>query len=131
MSTTTTEPTTGTIAAEPPAPVAQTAPTPIQAQVPTQSTFEHFFTACHHAAALIYDDVVAGEKIISQWRSDNPQLAALFDQGVTYVSDILLAHGLPVMQGVLVVKTIGAALKMMAAGDPTVVSGTPVVAAVA
>jgi hypothetical protein len=97
-----------------------TAPTPPAPAQPSESTFEHFMSACRHGAALIYHEVVAAESAIANWRSDNPQLSALFDQGVQYVEDLCLAHGIPVMQGVLVVKTIGSALKQMASADPSV-----------
>lgn len=93
---------------------------------PDPGHFAHFMMLCNHAAALIYHDIVSAEASIDKWRSDNAVVANLFDQGVQYVSDTAAAFGLPVAQGMTVVKTIGAALKMMAANDSTVVSGTAV-----
>jgi hypothetical protein len=113
-------------------PTAPTPADPVPAIPPvTQSPSElgHFLGLCSHAAALIYHDVLAVETKIEAWRSDNPALAGLFDQGLQYVSDVATSFGLPVTQGLLVVKTIGAALKQMAANDPTVKSGSSVVPA--
>lgn len=90
------------------------------------SVFDSFISACRHGAALIYHDVVAAETTITKWRSDNPAVAGIFDQGVQYVNDVLTAHGIPVAEGVIVVKTIGAALKEMAAGDPSIATVTVV-----
>lgn len=87
------------------------------------SAIDRFFAACDRGAALVYHDVVAVETDIAKWRSDNPKVSDLFDQGVQYVSDVLTAHGIPVIDGVLVVKTLGAAMKKMAAGDVGVASG--------
>lgn len=106
------------------APVTPAAPVQaIPPAVQSPSELGHFLALCNHAAGLIYHDVVAAETKIEAWRSDNPQLAALFDQGVQYVADVATTFGLPVTQGVLVVKTIGSALKQMAANDVTVQSG--------
>lgn len=84
----------------------------------------HFLAACNHAASLIYHDVAAAEAAVANWRSDNPQLSAIFDQGTQYVEDLLGSYGVPVPQGILVFKTIGAALKQMAANDVSL--ATPV-----
>lgn len=99
--------------------------------VPSESLLTHFWTACNNAAKLIYADVAAVETKITEWRSDNPALAPLFNQGVTFVEEIFETFAVgTVPGGGLVVKAIGAALKGLAAADSSMSTTTPMTAVV-
>lgn len=106
-----------------------TAPSTPAPAAPPVGAIGHFLALCDRGAALIYHDVVAVSTKFEEWRSDNPALTPLFDTAVQYLQTTATAFGLPVAQGLIVVQTIGAALKQMAAADNSLKSGSSVVPA--
>lgn len=91
--------------------------------------FEHQWTALRHGAAAVYHEVVAIEGDATKWTTDNPDVGALASAGLSmaesYLSRYAGALGIPVPALSLVGEDVLAALKAMAAADPTVQSGGP------
>lgn len=81
-----------------------------------------FFLAMHKGAELVYHEVVAVETVVTAWRTDNPAVAALIQQGVTLGSAFLSAHGLPVADAALAAQAVVATLRGMASNDTSVPS---------
>ncbi len=73
-------------------------------------------------AALVYHDVLAIQINATKWSEQNPAIASLLQRGVTYVLSLLAADGLPTRDVWLVATTVEAALKELAANDPTIPS---------
>lgn len=80
------------------------------------------FAAAQRGAALVYHQILATGVEVKAWEADNPQIAALVEQGVTYATGALTRFGLPVGAISVVGEDILAALKALAAGDATVPS---------
>jgi hypothetical protein len=80
--------------------------------------------AARTAAATVYHDIAAVEQTVTQWHADNPALAALVDQAVAVAQSSLTNLGVPVGAIKVVWSDIEAALKLMAAGDASVVGPT-------
>jgi hypothetical protein len=84
--------------------------------------------AARTAAATVYHDITTVEQNVTQWHADNPALAALVDQAVAVAQSSLTNLGVPVDAIKVVWSDIEAALKLMAAGDASVVGATSLTA---
>lgn len=115
MSTTTTvNPTTPTPpATEPPAPQSAA----------SSGWFNAVITGIEHGANTVYHRVLAVENDLTKWEASNPELTALVGEGLAYADSFLTRMGVPVGAVVVVGSDILAALKALAAADPTVTSG--------
>jgi hypothetical protein len=84
--------------------------------------------AARTAAATVYHDITTVEQNVTQWHADNPALAALVDQAVAVAQSSLTNLGVPVGAIKVIWSDIEAALKLMAAGDASVVGATSLAA---
>lgn len=83
--------------------------------------------AADHAAAVVYHDVVSVERDATQWHADHPEVGPMLTVGESYLSSVLHAAGIDLPSVLTAGKLLLGALKGMAANDPTVMSGGPVV----
>lgn len=93
---------------------------------PAASTgwFNAVITGIEHGANTVYHRVVALEDDLTKWESGNPALAGLVEEGLAYAESFITRMGVPVGAVVVVGSDVLAALKALAAADPTVSSGS-------
>jgi hypothetical protein len=111
------------------APTTPTTPTPpavaptAQPQAASAGWFNAVITGIEHGANTVYHRVVAVEEDVTKWETSNPELTALVSEGLAYAESFLTRMGVPVGAVVIVGSDILAAMKALAAADPTVPSG--------
>jgi hypothetical protein len=88
-------------------------------------TLSDIIAAAEHGAALVYHEIVAIERDVTQWQQAHPQVGPLIAAGTRYAQQALQSAGVPVASIVDAGTAVVAALKAMAAADPTVASGAP------
>ena len=79
--------------------------------------------AVDHAAGLVYHEIVTVESDVTQWTAAHPQVQPLVAAGTAYLGQLLQASGIPASEFLTGGTALLAALKAMAAADPTVQSG--------
>lgn len=114
MSTTDPAPSTPTPLATPPT-------VPVTAA--SAGWFNAVITGIEHGANTVYHRVLAVEADLTKWEASNPELTTLVGEGLAYSESFLTRMGVPVGAVVVVGSDILAALKALAAADPTVNSG--------
>jgi hypothetical protein len=82
------------------------------------------FAAAEHGAALVYHEIVAIEADATKWSAAHPAIGPLIAAGSNYATQALAAAGVPTAPLVAAGTAVLAALKAMAAADPTVPSGS-------
>ncbi len=80
-------------------------------------------TYARMGAASVYHEAIAIQPVITRWVTDNAALAGTVNKGVQFTLKLLQADGLPTRDTWLIAEMVEAALKEMAAYDPTVQSG--------
>lgn len=110
-----TEPTTATPTA--------TAPAAPPAAAST-GFFNAVITGIEHGANTVYHRLLTAENDITKWETSNPEIALLISEGLAFTESFLTRMGVPVGAVVVVGADTLAALKALAAADPTVPSGS-------
>lgn len=86
--------------------------------------FNLVITGIEHGAATVYHRVLDAEQAVLKWEHDNPAIADLVTEGVAFTKGFLVRYGVPVDAVIVIEQDIVAALKYLAAADPTVKSGS-------
>lgn len=79
--------------------------------------------AAEHAASHVYHNIIALNKLVSQWDSEHPEIQPLLVKAGEYFDVFLVATGVPSPAVPVIHNIVVATLKRMAAHDTTVVSG--------
>ncbi len=88
-----------------------------------ESLLDTWLHAAEHGAALVYNEAVKIEADVSAWSDAHPGIKPLLETATGYITSMLTAAGLPVPAFVTAGTAALAALKQLAALDPTVDSG--------
>jgi hypothetical protein len=88
-------------------------------------TFAELIAAAEAGAASIYHDIIAAGQMIAAWES-SPVIAPLVATGVSLANDMLTRVG---ANGSVITSDVTSALKLIAAKDPTVTSGSGAIGA--
>lgn len=86
--------------------------------------FNEGVAAIEKGAAFVYHEILSIESDITKWRTDNPMLSALADKGIEYAMSMATRFGVPVGAIEYASEDVFAALKSLAAIDPSVKSGS-------
>lgn len=100
-------------------------PLPPTAAPAAPDLFSRALAIATHAASWVYHGVLAIESDVAAWTS-NPAINALVKDGMAYMETLLATHGIPVAALGTLEQGFMAALRGLAAADPTVTSGTSV-----
>lgn len=101
-----------------------TTPMPANPQ-PAASTgfFNAVITGIEHGANTVYHRLLAIESSVTKWEADNPLVVPFINEGLAFTKSFVSRMGVPVDAVALVGEDTLAALKALAAADPTVQSG--------